>query len=138
MIGVKTQMNLIKKLKNQYGKEYRFRKYLSERQASKLKSTPPSSFSDTAAASLEIGCVRLDAVLFRSPFGIELAYDVLVKDSPESSEWICYDGIPAKSLKESVMAAVLDRYVSEHRLAYTDCCFEKLEGKNVKKEKIPL
>lgn len=135
---VKTQMNLIKEPKKQYGKQYLFLKCLSDRQVSKLKSAPPSSFSDTTAASLEVGCVRLDAVLFLSPVGVELAYDILVKDSPDSLEWICYDSIPAKGAKEPDMAAALDNYVSEYGLSYTDCCFKRLDGKIVKKEKAGL
>lgn len=131
-------MSKAKELKKQYGAGYLFRKYLNDRQVSKLESAPPFSFSDTTAASLEVGCARLDAVLFRSPVGVELAYDILVKDAPDSSQWICYDGIPAKGAREPDMAAALDNYVSEHGLSYTDCCFTRLDGKLVKKEKTRL
>ena len=130
-------MNKARELKKQYGSRYCFRKYLTDRQVAKLKTDVPSSFPDAPAATLEIGCVRLDAVFFHSPKGVELAYDILVKDSPNALEWICYDAIPAKTAKETDMAAALDKYVNDRGLSYIDCCFTRIEGENIsgRKEK---
>ena len=86
-------MNKARELKKKYGGQYLFRKYLTGRQIAELKAAPPDPFPDTAAASLEVGCVRMDAVLFRSPAGLELGHDILVKDAPDSREWIYYDAI---------------------------------------------
>ena len=36
------------------------------------------------------------------------------------------------SLREADMLSVLDRVVRENGLSYTECCFQKLEGKTVK------
>lgn len=131
-------MNHAKELKKEYGKRYLFRKYLTDQQLARLKADPPTPFLDTAAASLEVGCVRLDAVLFRSPTGMELGYDILVRESPNSLEWICYDTVPAKAVKETDMAAALDRYVGDHGLSYTDCGFTRLDGKFIKAKGTPL
>ena len=38
----------------------------------------------------------------------------------------------AASLKEQDMLAVLDRIVAENGLSYTECCFERLEGRQIK------
>ena len=125
-------MNKARELKKKYGRRYLFRKYLTNRQIAELKAAPPVPFPETAAASLEVGCVRMDAVLFRSPAGLELGYDILVKYAPDSLEWIYYDAIPADSLKETDMAEKLDWYITEHGLYYTNCGFTRLDGKTVK------
>ena len=88
---------------------------------------------DTVAASLTVGCMKINAVLFQSEDALRLGYDVYVKDFPGSSEWICFDcPSDCASLKEQDMLAVLDRIVSENSLSYTECCFEHLEGRQVK------
>lgn len=62
-------------------------------------------------------------------------YDVFVKDKPDASEWICYDSpTDVVILKESAMLAVLDRVVKEKGLSYTECRFEHVDGKFVKKD----
>ena len=61
-----------------------------------------------------------------------LGHDILVKDAPDSREWIYYDAIPADSLKETDMAEKLDWYITEHGLSYTNCGFTRLDGKTVK------
>jgi len=88
---------------------------------------------DTVAASLTVGCMKINAVLFQEDGSLRLGYDVYVKDSPGSSEWICFDcpSDPA-SLKEQDMLAVLDRIVRENGLSYTECCFELLDGRQIK------
>ena len=125
-------MNKARELKKRYGGRYLYRRYLNSRQIAALKTAAPASFPDTTAASLEVGCIRMNAVLFRSPAGIELGYDVLVKDDPDNPEWICYDAVPAAGLKETEMAETLDRYIAEQGLSYTDCSCTRLGGKNVK------
>lgn len=50
-------MNKARELKKKYGGQYLFRKYLTGRQIAELKAAPPDPFPDTAAASLEVGCV---------------------------------------------------------------------------------
>ena len=74
-------------------------------------------------------CMKINAVLFQEGGTLRLGYDVYVKDSPGSSEWICFDcPSDCASLKEQDMLAVLDRIVTENGLSYTECCFERLEG----------
>ena len=81
-------------------------------------------------ASLTVGCVKIEATLFKSKEKLKLCYDVFVKDTPDSDEWICYENPPdTVKLKEAEMLLVLDRIVKENGLSYTECCFEKLDGK---------
>lgn len=123
-------MNQIKRLKRLLGKQYSFQKLMSEKQIEQLKCKPPSAFEDTAVAALTAACVKIEAVLFLSPAGIELAYDIFVKDEPESSEWICYDSLAGPvSLREADMLEALDRAVRGNGLSYTECSFKRMNGK---------
>ena len=122
-------MNCVRKLKKQLGSAYSFQKFMSDRMVARLCRQSLPRRIDTVAASLTVGCMKINTVLFQAEGSLRLGYDVYVKDSPGSAEWICFDspGTPA-SLKESDMLGVLDRIVSENGLSYTACCFERLEG----------
>ncbi len=126
-------MTRIKELKRKLGTEYSYKKIMDEKQIVRLKKRPPHGFTEQLAASLMAGCVRIDAVLFRSSEGVVLGYDIFVKDAPDSNEWICYDSLfGTVSLREADMLSALDRVVAENGLSYTECCFQKLEGKTAK------
>lgn len=126
-------MTRIKELKRKLGTSYFYKKMMDEKQIVRLKKSPPHGFTEQLAASLMAGCVRIDAVLFQSSVGLTLGYDVFVKDAPDSNAWICYDSLSEPvSLREADMLSALDRVVAENGLSYTECCFQKLEGKIVK------
>lgn len=58
--------------------------------------------------------------------------------APDATEWIRYDTPNDKvKIKESEMLAVLDRIVRANGLSYTECCFERLDGKIVKAREKP-
>ena len=122
-------MNRVKEVKKALGAEYVYQRFMTEREVSRLRRQAPQHMDDTIAASLTVGCMKINAVLFLSDVTLRLGYDVYVKDSPGSSEWICFDCPSDRaSLKESDMLAVLDRIVAENDLSYTEWCFERLEG----------
>lgn len=122
-------MNRGKKLKHDLGSEYAYQRFMSDREVSRLRRQMSLRFEDTIAASLTIGCMKINAVLFQEDGTLRLGYDVYVKDSPGSAEWLCFDCPSDRaSLKESDMLAVLDRIVAENGLSYTECCFEQLDG----------
>ena len=123
-------MKLTKELKKQLGEKYSFTRPVSDRDIFLLQRKPPQNFAETVVASLSAGCVKIEATLFKSKEKLKLCYDVFVKDTPDSDEWICYE-TPSDTvkLKEAEMLSVLDRIVSENGLSYTECCFEKLDGK---------
>lgn len=132
-------MNRKKELQQQLGGRYLYERFLSEREIKKLRREIPNDFSETVAAMLTAGCLRLTAVLYRSNNELLLGYDVFVKDDLDSSEWIYYDGLSdSVSLKEIDMLHILDRIVAEHGLSYTESCFDRLDGKMPKKEKTHL
>lgn len=86
---------------------------------------------------LIIGCLRLNAVLYLSCKELLLGYDIFVKDDPDSSEWIYYDGLAdSVSLKETDMLKTLDCIAAERGLSYTESCFNRTDGKTVKKSKV--
>lgn len=132
-------MNRKKELQKQLGGRYFYERFLNELKIKKLRRDIPSDFSETVAAMLTVGCLRLNAVLYRSGDKLLLGYDVFVKDDPDSSEWIYYDGLSdSVSLKETDMLYILDRIATEHGLSYTESCFDRLDGKMPKKEKARL
>ena len=117
-------MNRIRQLKKELGEKYLFERLLSVREVKKLFEQDMGKFSAQVIQSMTAGCVK--------PC---LGYDVFVKDCPDSSEWICYDSPnDPGSFREEDMLAVLDRVVQENRLSYTECCFEKLDGKIFEKK----
>ena len=129
-------MSCKRELQRQLGSRYSYERLLSDREIQRMKNHIPADFSETAAAVLAAGCLRLNAVLYRSCKELLLGYDVFVKDDPGSPEWIYYDGLSEPvSLKEADMIRVLDRMVSEHGLSYTESCFTRLNGKVIEDKK---
>lgn len=132
-------MSRKKELQRQLGGRYSYERLLSDREIQKLRRDIPADFSETTAAVLIAGCLRLAAVLYRASAELLLGYDLFVKDDPGSPEWIYYDGLSDPvSLKEADMIRILDRLITEHGLSYTESCFDRLDGKAVEKEKHPL
>ncbi len=84
------------------------------------------------AASLTAGVVRLEAVVYWNAGRCSLGCDLMVKDSPDSPTWICYESLPdevrynAWNL-EREMFQVLDRAVERYGLSYTQCRFPTLD-----------
>ena len=129
-------MSRKKELQRQLGVRYSYERLLNDREIQKLRREIPEDFSETVTAALTAGCLRLNAVLYRSCKELLLGYDVFVKDDPNSPEWIYYDGLSDPvSLKEADMIRILDRLIAEHGLSYTESCFKRLDGKAIKKEK---
>lgn len=125
-------MKRIKELRKLLGEKYSFSRPLSDRDVFRLQKQPPKNFADTTVASLAAGCVKIEAVLFHDGKRLLLGYDIFVKDDPNSTEWIRYDTPNDRvRLKESEMLSVLDRIVTANGLSYTECCFERLDGKIV-------
>ena len=120
-------------LKLLLGEQYQYKSFYSEEEVAQVLQRSPRHFADRVVSSLSAGCVRIDALLYRSRDTLKLGYDVFVKDRPESGDWICYDSPDDKvSLKEDDMLSVLNRIVSENGLSYMECNFEQLEGTEVK------
>lgn len=132
-------MNRKSELQRQLGDRYFYERQLSDREIQRLKAHIPSDFSETVATALTVGCLRMNAILYRSCKELLLGYDVFVKDDPNSSEWIFYESLSEPvSLKETDMIRILDRLIAEHGLSYTESSFKRLDGKIVKKEKPTL
>ena len=131
-------MKLTKDLKNQLGDKYSFTRPVSDRDIFLLQRNIPQNFSEAVVASLTVGCVKIEATLFKTKEKLSLCYDVFVKDTPDSDEWICYETpTDTVKLREAEMLSVLDRIVKENGLSYTECCFEKLKGKVISPKKKP-
>ena len=132
-------MSRKKELQRSLGNRLSYERLLSDREIQKLRREIPADFSETVAAVLTVGCLRLSAVLYLSCKELLLGYDMFVKDDPASPEWIFYESLSEPvSLKEADMLRILDRMVSEHGLSYTESCFDRLDGKAVRKEKPAL
>ena len=59
-------MSRKKELQRQLGSRYSYERLLSDREIQRMKNHIPADFSETAAAVLAAGCLRLNAVLYRS------------------------------------------------------------------------
>lgn len=130
-------MNERKKLKKQLGDKYIFKKYLSSAEVRKILSENPKDKHEKLFASLTVGCVKINAVIFPTVDCMSIGYDILVKDNPNSNEWICYDTLN-EDVKynthnmEQEMFNILNREVKKYGLSYTECNFEVLNGKSIK------
>ena len=130
-------MNERKRLKKLLGDQYIFKIFvpLSEvRNILYSKDTHEKLF-----ASLTVGCVKINAIVFQNADDMQIGFDILVKDKPDSTEWICYDTI-TDEIKlssynlEQTMFDILNRVVKKYGLSYTDCNFEVVNGKMIKSE----
>ena len=127
-------MNQRKLLKKQLGDGYSYEKIKSASDVKRILSTAEPLGFDMVVSSLTVGCVRLEAVLYQQSGRKKLGYDLFVKDTPTGQEWICYDNLTDEVRIgafnfEQEMFNVLNAYVVKHGLSYTECSFEKLEGK---------
>lgn len=128
-------MSITRKMKNQLGKLYCYKQYITEKEVRRLKKMNPPQFELMTVCSLTAGYVKIEASIFKLDGKIQLGYDVFVKDTPDASEWICYDSPTDEVIiRESAMLAVLDRVVKENELSYTECCFERIDGRLAKKK----
>ena len=129
-----TEMNQRKLLKKQLGDGYSYEKIKSSSDVKRILSISEPLGFDMIVSSLTVGCVRLEAVLYQQSGRKKLGYDLFVKDTPTGQEWICYDNLTDEVRIgafnfEQEMFNVLNAYVVKHGLSYTECSFEKLEGK---------
>lgn len=110
-----------------------FEKYLSAGEIRKLLAEKSVLDSEKLFASLTVGCVRIDAVVYSASGKTALGYDIFVKDTPDSAEWICYDN-PSDEVKftslnlEQEMFSVLNSAVERYGLSYTECNFETVNA----------
>ena len=128
-------MSRARELRKKLGGAYFYKQYVSNRKVRALQKQIPQYFVETVVASLTVGCVKIEAVLYRRNDRLILGYDVFVKDDSESPEWIIYDSPEDEVvLKEKEILKVLERVVAENNLSYTECCFESLDGKKICKQ----
>ena len=122
-----------KRLKKQLGEGYFFEQRLSAAVVKNLLDMLGGSNHFLIAASLTVGVVKLDAVVYWNNGKYSLGYDLMVKDTPESQEWICYENLQEEVRYnvwnlEREMFLVLDRAVEQFGLSYTECNFQKLDN----------
>ena len=83
-----------KRLKKQLGEGYFFEQRLSAAVVANLLETLDSSNHFLVASCLAVGAVKLEAVVYWDNGKYSLGYDLLVKDTPLSPDWICYENLP--------------------------------------------
>ena len=126
-----------KRLKKLLADRYFFEQRLSAAVVKNLLEMLGGSNLFLIAASLAVGVVKLETVVYWNNGKYSLGYDLMVKDSEESDEWICYENLSeevryqARNL-EREMFQVLDHAVQKYGLSYTECCFPEVNG-NAKK-----
>lgn len=128
-----------KRLKKQFGEGYFFEQRLSAAVVKNLLDTLDGSNHFLVAASLAVGMVKLEAVVYWSNGKYALGYDLMVKDTPLNPEWICFENLPDPVRYdvwnlEREMYLVLDRALEKYGLSYTECRFPKLDGNEPKQK----
>lgn len=132
-------MSKQKRLKKELGTGYRFEQRFSAKRLAQMLERLEGSNHFRVVAILTAGAVRLEAVVYWDNGKYSLGYDLMVKDTPFSPEWICYENLPdpvrydAWNL-EREMFQVLNRAVEKYGLSYTECRFPKLDGSNGKRK----
>lgn len=126
-------LNKQRKVRKELKDRYYFRQMLTANMVQMFLSGLEPSSLPIVAASLTAGVVRLEAVIYWDKERHNLGYDLMVKDSPESLEWICYESLPDEVRYnvwnlEREMFRVLDRAVEQYGLSYTECSFRTLIG----------
>lgn len=126
-----------KRVKKILGKDYAFEQRLSPAVVQNLLGMLGGSNHFLIAASLTAGVVKLEAVVYWSNGKYSLGYDLMVKDAPDSTDWICYENLQEEVRYhvwnlEREMFQVLDRAVEQYGLSYTECSFPVLDGSNSK------
>ena len=127
-----------KRIKRLLGERYFFEQRLSASVVKNLLAELDGSNHFLIAASLTAGVVKLESVIYWHNGRYALGYDLMVKDTPDSPDWICYENLPdpvryyGRNL-EREMFQVLDRAVARLGLNYTVCRFPRLDGYNLKK-----
>lgn len=122
-----------KRLKKQLGDGYFFEQRLTSAVVKNLLAQQAGGNTFLVAASLTAGVVRLEAVVYWNAGRYSLGYDLMVKDAPDSPDWICYESVQdevrynAWNL-EREMFLVLDRAVEQYGLSYTQCRFPKVDS----------
>lgn len=121
-----------KRIKKILGKDYAFEQRLSPAVVQNLLGMLGGSNHFLIAASLTAGVVKLDAVVYWSNGKYSLGYDLMVKDAPDSTDWICYENLLEEVRYhvwnlEREMFQVLDRAVEQYGLSYTECNFPVLD-----------
>ena len=130
-------MNERKRLKKLLGDKYIFKIFLSLSEVRNILHSRDKH--EKLFASLTAGCVKINAIVFPNSDDMQIDFDILVKDKPDSTEWICYDTetdeVKLSSYNlEQTMFNILNRVVKKYGLSYTDCNFEVINGKMIKSE----
>ena len=126
-----------KRIKKILGKDYAFEQRLSPAVVQNLLEMLGGSNHFLIAASLTAGVVKLEAVVYWSNGKSSLGYDLMVKDAPDSTDWICYENLQEEVRYhvwnlEREMFQVLDRAVEQYGLSYTECSFPVLDDSTSK------
>jgi len=122
--------------KEKFGAWYYFKRYMGEGEIKAYLTNEKRLYAGLLIASLIVGNLRIDAVLYRENGAALPMYEVFVRDRKDSPEWICYDSpgdavsYSAGALEEE-MFMILDRIRDETGLSYIGCNFGILEGKRI-------
>lgn len=131
-------MNSAKRLKKQFGNKYSFEKYLSDKSIRSILKSRTKFDSDIVLASLRVNYIRLDLVCYQNENGLNISFDVFVKDNPNNIEWICFDSVLFYSkLKlsglEKQMVNFLNEEIDCYNLSYSECYYETINPKENEK-----
>jgi hypothetical protein len=131
------------KTRKLFGKEYRYAEFLSEKDTLAYLSGEKTLLSDALIASLSVGVLKIEAVLYKIGVSVIPRYEIFIKAGDGSAGWICYDS-PDTEVRygegrlEREMFRTLDAARKKKGLSYDHADFKTLDGKaGLKKENTP-
>lgn len=112
-------------LKKELGSAYLFTAKHSNEELQQILKSNLNKHADEVPYSLEAGCVNIEATIFHDGNRLYTGYDICVRTHDAPMEWSSYASIPDKvnlnsGNMEQEMFNVLDRFVKENNLSYTE------------------
>lgn len=127
--------DLIKVVNQKFGTEIKYDEFQKMMQSIKGAEISTAGFTDKTTKN-NLDLVKWCENGFPTPDKMLLGFDILVTDTPEREEWICYDTLSdeiklsPRSIEQS-MFDILNREVKEYGLSYTECNYEVINGKSI-------
>ena len=124
-------MDILQEIKEILGNDYEFCEMMPVPKIKQILEQNNQDYCDEVAFVLNAGSVGIEMTLFLSGDNIVAGYDCCIKDWKLNGEWTSYSTIPDKvNLNadniEKEMFMVLDKFVQQENLSYTDLNREKV------------
>ena len=128
-------MKTRKEMRKLLGNKYSYCRFISEKEKARIKNIVVKPNSEYLISRIIAGYIKIECTMMCGRED-KCYYDIFVKDTPGSKEWICYQSVVCQGdANEEKLLEVMDKTVEEKGLSYTECSFAVLEGKEMQARK---